>query len=107
MPSVLFLYADIISELLVPLEFEIKYKLTPTLTYGCQATSQERELLSLPARLGGLSTANPVKSAQQEYNYSQLSTKLLTANIINQVRDIIKLTLSKPKYEFLDVDNKI
>ena len=88
-----------ISELLKPLEFEISHKLIPALTYSRQPTSEERELLSLPARLGGLGITNPVKSAQQEYSCSQLLTKPLTTNIPNQVReykiDVQQITVIK------------
>ena len=76
-----------ISELFKPLEDEIHHKLIPALTYGRQPTAEERELLSLPARLGGLGITNPVKSADQEYVNSQLLTKPLTTNIINQVHE--------------------
>ena len=46
-----------------------------------------RDLLALPARLGGMVITNPVKIAQQEYLNSKRLTGPLTKLIVEQDRD--------------------
>ena len=56
-----------ISHLLQPLEMAIRTKLLPKLTGREPPSDQERDLLGLPARLGGLGFRNPVAVADDEY----------------------------------------
>ena len=47
-------------------------------------SDEERVILSLPAKLGGLGISILTDSSNQEYNNSRLVTKKLTDRIINQ-----------------------
>ena len=51
-----------ISEAMVPLEQEIKQKLLPKIL-GRERSDLERDVLSLPIRLGELGLVNPTKNA--------------------------------------------
>ena len=77
-----------ISELLQPLENAIRYSLIPALTDGRVVTDEERTLLSLPARLGGLGLISPVEMSNQEHQYSVEATVTLTNAIINQQKEL-------------------
>ena len=59
-----------VSELFQPLEDAIRHKLLPALTGRTGLTDQERNLLELPTRLGGLGILNPVKNAATQYDSS-------------------------------------
>ena len=75
-----------ISELLQPLEDEIRLTLIPSLTEGRGVTDDERKLLSLPPRLGGLGIISPVDTSDFEHESSTTSTARLTDAILNQER---------------------
>ena len=72
-----------IEELLEPLEHAISDVLIPSLTeHNCSPT--ERELLALPARVGGLGLTNPSASARAEYLASVKVSAPLVSKIIAQ-----------------------
>ena len=48
---------------------------------GCEITPSERQLFSLPTRLGGLGIVHPVKSASRFYQATVCATAILTAAI--------------------------
>ena len=57
----------------------------PTITEGHQCTPVERQLLSLPVRLGGLGIPIFSEMCDREFNNSKRMTETLTKNIKNQV----------------------
>ena len=59
-----------IGELMGPLENCIRYSFIPAITNGHICNDEERLILTLPPRHGGLGIPNPVTSADQEYNNS-------------------------------------
>ena len=73
-----------ISHLLQLLETVIRTKLLPKLTGREPPSDQERDLLGLPARLGGLGFRNPVDVADDEYHASKEVTKPLSNLIESQ-----------------------
>ena len=73
-----------ISHLLQPLETAIRTKLLPKLTGREPPSDQERDLLGLPARLGGLGFRNPVDVTDDEYHASKEVTKPLSNLIESQ-----------------------
>ena len=70
-----------IDQLLQPLEDSIRSRLIPALTGRAPPCHIDRELLALPARLGGLGIVNPTKLSSSEY--------LASANISAPLRDLI------------------
>ena len=60
-----------ITTLFQPLEDAISQTFIPALTGRCQCFYEERTLLSLPLKSGGLNIINPVTSASGEYHASQ------------------------------------
>ena len=77
-----------IEELLEPLESAIGNILIPTLTeHTC--TPDERELLALPVRLGGLGIENPCQSATKEYEASFRITAPLVKQIEAQTLELL------------------
>lgn len=77
-----------IAELLQPLEDAISHRLIPSLTEGRHVTSDERTLLSLPPRLGGMGIIAPTQVCQQEFLFSKIATEKLTSAICEQQRDL-------------------
>lgn len=73
-----------ISDLFVLLEIAIHQDLFPALTDRSGFTDQERKLLALPTRLGGLGIPNPTKSASCLFDSSQQVIAPLTALILEQ-----------------------
>ena len=73
-----------IGELMRPLENCIRCSFIPTITNGHKCNDEERLLLTLPPRLGGLGIPNPVTRADQEYNNSLKVTSALAERIITQ-----------------------
>ena len=67
-----------------PLENCIRYSFIPAITNGHKCNDNERLILRLPPRLGGLGIPNPVTSADQEYNNSLKVTSALADRIITQ-----------------------
>ena len=83
-----------ISAYFQPLEDAIREKLIPALI-GKHVSDVERQIISLPYRLGGLGIQNPVETADQEYATSQEITQDLTQLIIAQDMDITKFDADK------------
>ena len=59
-----------ISDLLLPLEEAIQQHLIPALTGRPPCSMEERDLLALPVRLGGMGIINPVSSSQRVFEAS-------------------------------------
>jgi len=72
-----------IADLLVPLENALANLFIPTIT-DHSINEEDRKLLALPVRLGGLGIANPVELASQEYEASITVTGPLTKRIVDQ-----------------------
>ena len=61
----------------------------PSLTDGRTITDDDRHLLSLPVRLGGMGLISPVQMADQEHEFSKEATAVLTNAIkISQQKDL-------------------
>ena len=73
-----------IQDLLIPPENEIHQTFIPALTGRSPCSKVERDLLSLPVRLGGLGLTNPVTLSQHAFNASRRLTAPLTTLIIAQ-----------------------
>ena len=73
-----------ISHLFQPLEDAIRLKLIPSLTGHSACSAQEREILSLPCRLGGLGVVNPVDIADSQFTTSTRITASLQSLIQDQ-----------------------
>ena len=63
------------------LELVIFEKFLPAI-FGCEVSSLERELFSLPARMGGIGVFKPNEMSEMLYNSSKESTKV----IVNAIR---------------------
>ena len=72
-----------ISPLFKPLEDAIYLKLLPSFT-GHSCSTSERELLSLPCRLGGLGIVNPTVIADSQFDASTKTTHPLKDLIMKQ-----------------------
>ncbi|XP_015771253.1 PREDICTED: uncharacterized protein LOC107349577 isoform X2 [Acropora digitifera] len=72
-----------IAPFLEPLERAIADLLVPAITKHV-TTQEERDLLELPVRLGGLGLVNPARTASQEYEASIKITGPLLRQIIKQ-----------------------
>ena len=68
-----------ISDFLQPLELSIIKEFIPAVTGNC-VSDLERDLLALPARMGGLGLRNP--SANFEFDFSLQVTSVLVQEII-------------------------
>ncbi|KAL5516321.1 hypothetical protein EMCRGX_G001614 [Ephydatia muelleri] len=73
-----------IGHLLQPLEELLRTKFIPSLTGRAALSDLERELLALPARLGGLGLLNPSHLSTTEYSASMKVTQPLVDHIIKQ-----------------------
>ena len=71
-----------IGQLLQPLENMIRTKLLPALSGRPPPNEVERELFSLPARLGGIAISNPSNTVGLEFNSSIQVTKALKEAIL-------------------------
>ena len=76
-----------IKHLFIPLEECIRQHLIPAVV-GRPVSDHERELLSLPVRLGGLGITNPTETAEREYNSSCTITEDLADLILQQEQDL-------------------
>lgn len=76
-----------IQDLLEPLENAISRVLIPALT-DRQCNQLDREILTLPARLGGLGLVNPSNDAHCEYRLSVKVTAPLVAQIVSQTHQL-------------------
>ena len=73
-----------IGKLKRPLENCIRYSFIPAIMNGHKCNDDERLVLTLPPRLGGLGIPNPVTSADQEYNNSLKVASTLVERINTQ-----------------------
>ena len=62
------------------LELRIATSFLPTI-FGCEISSDERNVFSLPTRLGGLNILNPTKTGQFSYTLSRGSTEVLVQSL--------------------------
>ena len=76
-----------IAHLMQPVEDAIRLQLLPAITSREALTDDERDLLALPARLGGIGLRNPTTQTE-EHNYSQRLSAPLTALIVQQSEDL-------------------
>ena len=76
-----------IAPFLEPLEHAIADLLVPAITEHV-TTQEERDLLELPIRLGGLGLVNPVRIASQEYEASVKITGPLVRQIVEQAHNL-------------------
>ena len=67
----------------------------PTLTGKCVFGDLERQLLSLPSRLGGLGIINPCVSSVAQFDSSQKVTGLLVSLLIEQIAEFTVTELDK------------
>ena len=90
-----------ISDLFELLEESIRHNLLPALTGRTGLNNLERNLLELPARLGGLGIMNPTKNAEVHHNSSLRITAPLTTLILRQEKgcsrdiNVVQATIKK------------
>jgi len=72
-----------VSQLLMPLEDEIKNNFLPSLFSLPNIDQNLRTLTSLPVKFGGLNIQNPTDIAETAYNTSVTSTKYLVSSLLN------------------------
>ena len=70
--------------LLQPIEDKLHQRLIPAITGRPPCSQAERSLLALPIKMGGLALANPVTTANQDYESSTSITSTLAQDILNQ-----------------------
>ena len=75
-----------IANLFDPLEKSIREKLIPALV-GRQVSDEERAILALPVRMGGMGLENPTETADHEFLASTAITENLAEVIFNQEND--------------------
>ena len=73
-----------LNQVLKPLDDYIDQHFIPAITEGHIASSDERKLLSLPAKLGGLGIPIYTEICEREFNNSLKATQLLRPNIVAQ-----------------------
>ena len=78
------LYVQGIGSLLHPLETKIISKLIPALTDQRPPSDEMRDLLALPARLGGIALTNPTSVAEVEFSASTKVSDPLKDAILQQ-----------------------
>ena len=86
-----------IKHLLQPLEDEIKDNFLPSLTNNHLCSEDERKLLALPPKMGGLGIIIPTEIVDKEFQNSDELTKLLQKNIIEQNQIYIPVDSKKLK----------
>lgn len=84
-----------VSDLLRPLEDAIQVHLLPALTGRDAVGPLERELIALPARLGGLGIPNPALQAPSAFQNSKEVSGPLTSLIIEQSSEISQDTAKR------------
>ena len=77
-----------VAEQFLPLEEKIRQSFIPALTGQEIPGEQERKLLALPSRLGGLGISNPAEIAGDHYDASQRATAPLVALIVDQKSNV-------------------
>ena len=85
-----------IGEYFKPLEDVIRGKFIPAMI-GREVTENERRLLALPYRHGGLGIRNPVITSDIEYRISKEVTSELTSLIVRQETDLSNMDNDKVK----------
>lgn len=83
------------STFLEPLEIAIKTKFIPAI-FGTDVSTEMRDMLALPPKMGGLGIINPVKTSGEEFENSKLLTKNLT-QLIEEQKHLITLDASEQK----------
>ena len=73
-----------LKDVLKRLDDVLENKFIPALTEGHVLSREERTLVSLPVRLGGLGIPICAETCQQEFENSQKITQTLIQNIVNQ-----------------------
>ena len=73
-----------IGDLFSPLEQIIRVHLLPTLTSKSAFSDVERQLISLPSRLGGLGIVNPCVASAFQFDASQKVTGPLVSLLLDQ-----------------------
>ena len=76
-----------IADLLKPLKETIQQHLIPALTGRPPCSREERDLLALPIRLGGMGITNPVSTSHRNFEASMRLTSPLVATIATQDQD--------------------
>ena len=77
-----------IGHLFQPLEDIILHKFIPALTGRSDISTEERNIMALPVRLGGLGIANPVQQASRHHQASKKITSALTSQIQKQATTV-------------------
>ena len=85
-----------IDRLLAPLEEVIRCKFLPAITGQSVFDDNLRNLMGLPARLGGIGVIDPCQKGSIYYKYSESITTPLVNVILDQAR-VYLLKLLKPK----------
>ena len=86
-----------IEELFQPIEDIITEKFIPALTGRSHCSIEDRKLLSLPTRYGGLNITNPVEEANLQFDASKKITEPLKHMVIEQAESYRKPDLSEVK----------
>ena len=73
-----------IGQLLLPVENQIRFHLIPSLCNGRNCNDNERILLSLPIKMGGLGIINITEEAANQFQTSKAVTSQLCSLIVNQ-----------------------
>ena len=73
-----------IEQFLQPIEDTIRNKFIPAISEGRHCSDDERELLSLPTRYGGMGIKNPVETAKEEFENSKKLTKQMSSLLYEQ-----------------------
>jgi len=84
-----------INELLSPLEQCIHMQLLPTLTGKCVFSDLERQLLSLPSRLGGVGILNPAASCTAQFDSLLKVASPLVSLLMEQTAEFTVIAINK------------
>ena len=87
------------------LESVISEKFLPAM-FGCEVSSLERELFSLPARMGGLGVFKPNEMSEMLYNSSKESTKVIVNAIRGEQEFDVDTHISRLLEVKADIQNK-
>ena len=77
-----------IGDMLQPVEDVIRNKLIPSICENRACSDAERDLLSLPVKLGGMGILNVTRVSEIDYNTSKYATFELTRKIYSQNGDV-------------------
>ena len=80
----------------IPLEEAIRERLIPAII-GRKITDLERQMVSLPVRMGGLGIQNPVMTADTEFRNSCVVTENLKTLIVRQETDLTNYNITRVK----------